>query len=228
MTSCSTGEDSSWRKQWVELYRDGFFKYYESDHSPNAEDTIFMPTECSSIRTGSQVDISATSSLPAKHSSLCLFSVGTSNKIWIFITSSLDDMRSWQLALEQARLLVVQPPHTPTTTTPIFPQHYFTPMTTSMSAYMQTYPPALPFIIPQSMDMSCSRLTYPAGFPYFGQSLSPAALELSVNGQSMHNCCTLASVPSIDMVPPRSDFLPSTPSSISRPMAFGVNPPFWW
>jgi len=44
-----------WIKNWVELYRDGYLKYYESDYSPNAEDLIFMPTDCVAIKTGSQV-----------------------------------------------------------------------------------------------------------------------------------------------------------------------------
>jgi hypothetical protein len=46
---------SKWEKNWVELYRDGFLKYYESDHSPNAEDIIFMPRECILVKTGIQV-----------------------------------------------------------------------------------------------------------------------------------------------------------------------------
>lgn len=46
-----------WTKNWIELYRDGYLKYYESDYSPNAEDIIYMPTECISIKTGSQVRV---------------------------------------------------------------------------------------------------------------------------------------------------------------------------
>lgn len=39
-----------------------------------------------------------------------MFSVSTlNNKTWLFCGESLDDMRAWQLALEQARLLIVRP-----------------------------------------------------------------------------------------------------------------------
>lgn len=101
--------DTGWAKGWVELYRDGYLKYYENDHSPNAEDVIFMPTECILIKTGSQVSTdSAIASVPSHHySSQCLFSVSTSGKVWTFCGESLDDMRAWQLALEQARLLIL-------------------------------------------------------------------------------------------------------------------------
>ncbi|PRD34761.1 UNVERIFIED_CONTAM: Pleckstrin homology domain-containing family B member 2 [Trichonephila clavipes] len=44
-----------WKKNWVELYRDGHLKYYENECSPNAEDIIFMPTECLAIKAGLQV-----------------------------------------------------------------------------------------------------------------------------------------------------------------------------
>lgn len=93
----------------MELYRDGYLKYYESDHSPNAEDTIFMPTECTRIKTGTQVDAGPERSVPDRHSPLCLFSVMTGSQEWTFCGETLDDMRAWQLALEQARLLILRP-----------------------------------------------------------------------------------------------------------------------
>lgn len=93
----------------MELYRDGYLKYYESDHSPNAEDTIFMPTECTRILTGVHVDTGPDRRVPDRHSPLCLFSVATGTQEWTFCGETLDDMRAWQLALEQARLLIVRP-----------------------------------------------------------------------------------------------------------------------
>lgn len=102
--------DHVWDKNWVELYRDGYLKYYENDHSPNAEDTIFMPTECTRILTGVHVDVGADRRVPDRHSHLCLFSVSTGRQEWTFCGETLDDMRAWQLALEQARLLIVRPP----------------------------------------------------------------------------------------------------------------------
>ncbi|XP_053207816.1 uncharacterized protein LOC128391884 [Panonychus citri] len=103
-----SGKD--WRKNWIELYRDGYLKYYENDYSPNPEDVINMPTECISIKTGLQVEESYCP--PSGHSSQCVFAVAASgNKKWIFCADTPDDMRAWQLALEQARLLISRPPH---------------------------------------------------------------------------------------------------------------------
>lgn len=95
-----------WKKSWVELYRDGHLKYYENNQSPNAEDVIMMPTECLSIKTGAQVEGVQP---PQMYNSQSLFSISsTTGKTWIFCGESLDDMRAWQLALEQARLFGVQ------------------------------------------------------------------------------------------------------------------------
>ncbi|XP_074597980.1 uncharacterized protein LOC141852748 isoform X2 [Brevipalpus obovatus] len=72
---------------------------------------IFMPTECISIKTGLQVDCNIRP--PERANPLCLFSVSAiGNKTWIFCGESVDDMRAWQLALEQARLLIVRSPFT--------------------------------------------------------------------------------------------------------------------
>lgn len=103
--------ETGWCRGWFELYRDGYLKYYENDHSPNAEDIIIMPSECILIKTGNQVvdqvnNTSIASTYMQLHPSQCLFSISTSNKVWYLRGDSLDDMRAWQLALEQARLLI--------------------------------------------------------------------------------------------------------------------------
>ncbi|KAI1301234.1 Pleckstrin homology domain-containing family B member 2 [Halotydeus destructor] len=98
------GVDCPWEKNWIELYRDGNLKYYESDHSPNAEDIILMPSECISIKTGCQVEPNVLP--PRRFSNQCYFSVTTSSKHWHFCAENLEDMRSWQLALEQSRLML--------------------------------------------------------------------------------------------------------------------------
>lgn len=105
--------ETGWCRGWFELYRDGYLKYYENDHSPNAEDIIIMPSECILIKTGNQVAIeeanhtSIRSAYLQSQSRQCVFSISTSNKVWYLRGDSLDDMRAWQLALEQARLLIL-------------------------------------------------------------------------------------------------------------------------
>lgn len=46
-----------WARCYAEIYRDGYFKYYDNDYSPNAEDVIYMPTECVAIKIGYQVNL---------------------------------------------------------------------------------------------------------------------------------------------------------------------------
>lgn len=102
-----------WKKNWVELYRDGHLKYYENECSPNAEDIIFMPTECLTVKVGLQVEAVQP---PEGYGIQNLLAVVTSTgKTWVFCGESLDDMRAWQLALEQARLFGMHPqiPHPP-------------------------------------------------------------------------------------------------------------------
>ncbi|GBM26177.1 Pleckstrin y domain-containing family B member 2 [Araneus ventricosus] len=96
-----------WKKSWVELYRDGHLKYYENECSPNAEDIIFMPTECLAVKAGLQVEGVQP---PEGYGVQNLLSVITSTgKTWVFCGESLDDMRAWQLALEQARIFGMHP-----------------------------------------------------------------------------------------------------------------------
>ncbi|RWS31062.1 Pleckstrin domain-containing family B member 2-like protein [Leptotrombidium deliense] len=132
---CANTEE--WHRNWIELYRDGYLKHYENDESPNAEDTIFMPTECISIKTGSQVETFIKP--PHNHSAQCIFTVSASGaKLWIFCGESLDDMRAWQLALEQSRLII---------TRSTFPNHHLIApqvsrhQITSMPSPATSYPP---------------------------------------------------------------------------------------
>lgn len=106
----------NWQRVWVELYRDGYLKWYMDDHSPNAEETILMPTECTAIKTGAQVTnaelVNSVRGANTRISRQCIFSVtATNGREWLLCGDTLDDMRAWQLALEQARLLVVRPSH---------------------------------------------------------------------------------------------------------------------
>ncbi|XP_054710484.1 pleckstrin homology domain-containing family B member 2-like isoform X2 [Uloborus diversus] len=96
-----------WQKNWVELYRDGHLKYYETECSPNAEDTIFMPTECLAIKAGLQVEAVQPPDGYGIHNLLSI--ITSTGKTWIFCGESSDDMRAWQLALEQARLFGMHP-----------------------------------------------------------------------------------------------------------------------
>ena len=88
------------------MYRDGYFKYYESDYSPNAEDFIFMPTECIAIKTGYQVE-----GKPKPPNGLgiqFLFQVNSiNNKVWIFCAESINELKIWISNLEESRLSMI-------------------------------------------------------------------------------------------------------------------------
>ena len=88
----------------MELYRDGYFKFYENDHCPNAEDTIFMPSECIAIKTGYQID-SRHKQPPTGLATQLMFSVSSiNNKVWIFCAESMNELKAWINNLEEARL----------------------------------------------------------------------------------------------------------------------------
>lgn len=97
---------------------------------------------------------------PNGFSSQCVFAVSASgNKKWVFCADSPDDMRAWQLALEQARLLISRPPHHPQHGHP-HPHH---------QTHHQTHPHAHhPFNINHSSILHSMRL---AGLP--GSSTLP-------------------------------------------------------
>ncbi|KAG8174105.1 hypothetical protein JTE90_010334 [Oedothorax gibbosus] len=150
-----------WKKSWVELYRDGHLKYYENECSPNAEEIIFMPSECLAIKTGLQVE---SVQPPEGYGIQNLISViSTTGKNWIFCGESLDDVRAWQLAMEQARLFGLYP-------------H----LSGSSSAYL---PPYNPGYLP---TYSGDSLTYLPQFPYphpayYGY---PAPQYMATSGQT--------------------------------------------
>eukprot|EP00914_Ancora_sagittata_P034423 GHVO01069532.1.p1 GENE.GHVO01069532.1~~GHVO01069532.1.p1 ORF type:complete len:201 (-),score=9.52 GHVO01069532.1:485-1087(-) len=99
-----------WKKNWVVLYQDGSFKYFESPDSHTAEDAERM-TSCQLILTGTTVNIDST---PQGVGRTCLFSLKFTNSTWVFCAESPDDMRAWQISLEQFRAIqsVRHPPST--------------------------------------------------------------------------------------------------------------------
>lgn len=192
-----------------------------------------MPTECSLIRTGCQVDVSLDSSaLPPKYSNLCLFSVGTTSKIWVFCANSLDDMRSWQLALEQARLLIVNPRlgnrscgslySTSLTTTPgLYP---FTPYLTQYPAVQSNVPVFATDYPSYAHLLSQSRTSY--------EQSSIASPSTFANSSHCHPQVQTYPLPILPQLPTSST---TEVSSLYHPTAVapGISPliwtsPYWW
>lgn len=94
-----------WQRTYVELYRDGQLKLYENAHSPNAEETISLGSECLGIQPGSwdNPNLKPPGCLPIT----CLFSLaGTSGKVWTFCADTPNESRSWIVLLEETRLTI--------------------------------------------------------------------------------------------------------------------------
>ncbi|ELT88062.1 hypothetical protein CAPTEDRAFT_223114 [Capitella teleta] len=96
-----------WKKNWVVLYQDGSLKYFESPDSHTAEDAERM-TSCQQILTGTSVNVDNT---PEGLGRTCLFSVRFKDSTWTFCAESPDDMRAWQVSLEQFKAIAHRPPN---------------------------------------------------------------------------------------------------------------------
>jgi len=147
-----------------------------------------MPSDCTGIKTGYQVDIKTASGryLPDRHHSSCLFSVSaTGEKEWIFCGDTLDDMRAWQLALEQARLLIVRPPAPRPTHNPLLsPLAFRCPTTSTFNPYLpwSLMYPHYPPVYPSPFMTSFDPLTLSSFTPLIPPSVPlPSSLPSSVD-----------------------------------------------
>ena len=167
-----------------------------------------MPTECTRIRTGSQVDTGPDRSVPDRHSPLCLFSVTSGSQEWIFCGETLDDMRAWQLALEQARLIIVRSAYT---TRPSFP------------CYINTSPDSL---------MRQNYLPYGHLPPAYVPALSAGPITFFPSGQqidsnpysSMPTHTTAYPGEPLPPLPPPASFHP--PSSLDPAVMYAPHQPY--
>merc|ERR1712226_318167 len=120
-----------WKRSWCVLYVDGYLKYFETPESHTAEDAARMQTDCLKIICG--LDL-ANVNPPPTSSRNCLFQLKFRDKEWNFCADSMDDMRAWQDALEQSRVVSglpqrpqgysaeAPPPYSPAGAAPAYPQ----------------------------------------------------------------------------------------------------------
>lgn len=85
------------------MTQDGLLRYFETELSSKAEDVMNVPLNCTSIKTGTEV---AKVHPPEGMSSNFLLKIETRNvQSWMLCGEDEDDMRAWQLALQEARLI---------------------------------------------------------------------------------------------------------------------------
>lgn len=92
-----------WKKNWFVLYKNGKMRYFESPDSTTSEETINLPTMLICIKTGKQITDS--NAPPAGFGISCMLELVIRDKRLIMCAESPDDMRAWEIALEEARVL---------------------------------------------------------------------------------------------------------------------------
>jgi len=94
-----------WKKNWFVLYRDGLLRYFESPESPRAEEVFVLRSACARVKTGAEVQPvqppDGVSSAKA-----CMLELEMRDGAHLVLCAeSMDDMKAWQYALEEARTL---------------------------------------------------------------------------------------------------------------------------
>ncbi|OWF40444.1 pleckstrin homology domain-containing family B member 2-like [Mizuhopecten yessoensis] len=90
-----------WKKTWFVLYQDGDLRYFESPNSHEPEARIVVRAVCSAIQAGQMCEISA----PEGKTKDCLITLILRDGELRLCAEDPDDMRAWQIALEEARVL---------------------------------------------------------------------------------------------------------------------------
>lgn len=92
-----------WKKNWFVLYKNGTMRYFENQNSLTCEETINIPASLICIKKGKQIKDSNTP--PGGFNVACLLELVIRDKRIILCAESPDDMRAWEIALEEARVL---------------------------------------------------------------------------------------------------------------------------
>ncbi|KAM4771678.1 pleckstrin homology domain-containing family B member 2 [Rhinophrynus dorsalis] len=90
-----------WKKNWFDLWSNGYLVYYSDQERQDMEDKIYMQTDCVNIRTGNECrDLN----LPeGKTKDCCLQIVCHEGKVISLVAESGDDCLAWETALKEAR-----------------------------------------------------------------------------------------------------------------------------
>ncbi|KAI8772474.1 pleckstriny domain-containing family B member 2 [Biomphalaria glabrata] len=117
-----------WKKNWFVLDRLGDLRYFENPDTPRAEERIVVRAAVLQIKSGPDCRKADPPEGVSQAKACYLELVMKDKESMLLCAESFDDMRAWQIALEEARTLPVpvQPPHvTTSTTTYVCPPGYY-------------------------------------------------------------------------------------------------------
>ncbi|XP_053565846.1 pleckstrin homology domain-containing family B member 2 isoform X2 [Bombina bombina] len=155
-----------WKKNWFDLWPNGYLIYYDDQDRQEMEDKVYMPIECTDIRDGK--DCKDLNLPEGKTKDCCLQIVCHEGKVINLIAESSDDCLAWKSALQEARtkihvpppgllydeaLLGPAPPYTP----------YASPPAYGYDSYPGGYPPAGSQVIYTRDGQAYAACPYPQG-----------------------------------------------------------------
>jgi hypothetical protein len=156
-----------WKRNWFVLYTDGVLKYFESPDSHTAEEAELIPTKLLSLKTAEQVtDVTPPQGLGRG----CLMMLVMRSQTWVLCADSPDDMRAWQLSLEEARLLHMvdaPPPYQAVTYVNDAPNVYPTGPYAPPNNYVYYGPHPPPYVVQSPAGTQTTVIYAPADGPYY-------------------------------------------------------------
>ncbi|XP_046572971.1 pleckstrin homology domain-containing family B member 2-like [Haliotis rubra] len=99
-----------WKRNWFVLRTNGDLLYFESPDEPRAEERIVVRTRVQRIKPGFECN---NVTPPEGMSKGCLFALDMRNEELRLCAESSDDMKAWQIALEEARVMGQRSPPPP-------------------------------------------------------------------------------------------------------------------
>ncbi|XP_041355424.1 pleckstrin homology domain-containing family B member 2-like [Gigantopelta aegis] len=95
-----------WKKFWFVLRADGDLLYFESQDVPRAEGRIVVRAQVARIKPASECDVNPPEGLTKG----CLLGLDMREGETVFLgAENPDDMKAWQIALEEARVMATGP-----------------------------------------------------------------------------------------------------------------------
>lgn len=160
-----------WKRNWFVLYTDGMLKYFDSPNDYVAKEAELIPTKLRHIKIGKEV---TGVTPPPGFTSECLITLNFGDENWTLCAESVDDMRAWQLSLEEARLVRAAghaaPPPYAAAAQPAYPgqvypaQMYVGPTGQTTYTYYGNHPP--PYVV-QSPPGQTTVIYADAPGPYY-------------------------------------------------------------
>ncbi|KAM8954379.1 pleckstrin homology domain-containing family B member 2 [Pelodytes ibericus] len=90
-----------WKKNWFDLWSNGYLIYYSDQERQDMEDKIYMQIDCANIRVGNECrDLNPPE---GKSKDCCLQIVCHEDKVINLVAESSDDCLAWESALQEAR-----------------------------------------------------------------------------------------------------------------------------